>query len=125
MNFAKVAVVLALAAVPALQAGGLNNNRSQITFSAPVEISGHVLPAGTYVFKTLSDDRNIVVVMNGDENHLVGLFNTIGIESPTAPDETQVQLSEGTANAPEAVHAWFYPGDTLGWEFPAGPAGRR
>jgi len=124
MNFAKVAAVLALAAVPALYAGGLNNSRSQITFSAPVEISGHTLAAGTYVFKTLPDDRNIVVVMNSDENHLVGLFNTIEIVNPAASDATQVELSEGAANSPEVVHAWFYPGESIGWEFPAAATDR-
>jgi len=29
---------------------------------APVEISGHALPAGTYVFKTLENNRNVVMV---------------------------------------------------------------
>ena len=118
------AALFALATVPSLRADELTNNRTIMTFSAPVDISGHVLPAGSYVFKTLPDDRDVVVVMNREESHLAGIFNTIGITNPAVSDKTQVEMSEGAANSPEVVHAWFYPGDSLGWDFPAGPTAR-
>ena len=44
------------------------NKKTVLTFSQPVEIPGHVLPAGTYMFK-LADtlgDRHIVQVFNAD-----------------------------------------------------------
>src|SRR5947209_20599606 len=51
------------------------NNRTTITFSAPVEVPGvgvHLLPAGTYLFKLMDSpsDRNIVQIFNEDGTHL-------------------------------------------------------
>jgi len=107
------------AAATQLSAAGFNDDRTVVTFSNPVEIGNQALGAGTYVFKTLGDDRNIVEVMNGDGTHLVALVNTIPITAPQMPEKTLIEMNEGPANAPESVHAWFYPGETTGWEFPA------
>jgi hypothetical protein len=59
------------------------------------------------------------MVMNSDENHLYALLNTIPIETLTVPDKVRVEFSERAANAPQAIHAWFYPGDNVGWEIPS------
>jgi hypothetical protein len=113
------AVFLVATAVPQLSAAGFNDDMTKVTFSGPVEIGNHALDAGTYVFKTLSDDRNIVEVMDQDNMHLITTVNAIPITAPVIPDQTRIELSEGPANTPERVHAWFYPGDSTGWEFPA------
>jgi Protein of unknown function (DUF2911) len=110
--------LLAAVSVPQLSAGDLDK-KTIATFSAPVDISGQTLPAGTYVFKTLTDDRNVVLVMNRDENHLYAMIQAIPIERLVTPDKAEVELSEQAGNAPEVVHAWFYPGENYGWEFPA------
>jgi hypothetical protein len=112
------AAILALTAVPRLRADEFDN-KTFITFNSPVEIAGKALPAGTYVFKTFQDDKDIVVVMTRDEDRLVALINAVPIEAPSIPDKAYVDLTEGSANSPEVVHAWFYPGDQVGWEFPA------
>jgi hypothetical protein len=113
------AVFLVATATPQLSAAGFNDDMTKVTFSAPVEIGNHALDAGTYVFKTFSDDRNLVEVMDQDNSHLIAIVNTIPITAPAIPDQTRIELSEGPANTPEHVHAWFYPGDSTGWEFPA------
>ncbi len=118
-SLSAVATLLAAAAVTPLSASGFNDNQTTITFSAPVQIENKALPAGTYVFKTLNNDRNVVEVMNQDETHLVALLTTIPISASSIPEKTEVRLAEGKANSPEVVHAWFYPGDITGWEFPA------
>jgi len=113
------AALLAATAVPQLSAADFNDDMTKVTFSGPVEI-GHIsLGAGTYVFKTLGDDRNVVEVMDQDNSHLITLLNAIPITAPAIPDQTRIELSEGPANTPERVHAWFYPGESTGWEFPA------
>jgi hypothetical protein len=112
------AVLLAATAVPQLSASELDK-KTVVTFDAPVEISGQVLPAGTYVFKTYGDDLNTVVVTNAGEDHEYGIFLAVPIETSTIPDRARVELSEGSGAAPEAVRAWFYPGINYGWEFPA------
>ena len=110
------AALLAVAAAPQMKASELDK-KTVLNFSAPVEISGQTLPAGSYTFKTLDQDRDVVVVMNRDENRVFGTFLTVPIEVAKTPDQTRVVFSESSADSPEAIHAWFYPGDKLGWEF--------
>ena len=123
VRLSSLAVISGLAlaaaiAVPQLRADE-TNKKTTMTFSAPVEISGETLAAGTYVFKTLDNDRDIVLVMDRDDTHLIAMVHSIPVESTTISDTTRVELSEGVGNSPEVVHAWFYPGQTTGWEFPA------
>jgi len=113
------AVFLVATAIPQLNAAGFNDDMTTVTFSGPVEIGHTALDAGTYVFKTFSDDRNIVEVMDQNNSHLVTLLNAIPVMAPGLPDETRIELSEGPANTPERVHAWFINGESTGWEFPA------
>ena len=89
------------------------------TFSGPVEIPGMVLAAGTYVFKLADSDsdRNIVQVFNEDENHLYGTFLAIPDYRMKTPSKPIITFEERAAGAPEAVKAWFYPGDNYGNEF--------
>jgi hypothetical protein len=116
------AALLAATVIPQLRASDIDN-MTTMTFSAPIEISGHNLPAGTYVFKTRSNNRDMVVIMNSEDNHLVALLQTIPIDTPVVSDTTRVELSQGAANGPEVMHAWFYPGQITGWEFLAAKTG--
>ena len=104
-------------AVPQLRADEINK-KTTMTFSAPFEISGETLPAGTYTFKTLDNDRDIVLVTDRDDSHLVAIVRTIPVDSPASGNKARIELTEGVGNSPEVVHAWFYPGETTGWEFP-------
>ncbi len=95
------------------------NQKTIVTFSGPVEVPGRVLPAGTYVFK-LEDsqsDRDIVEVFNKDENHLYGTFLAIPDYRLRPRGKTIISFEERAAGAPEAVKAWFYPGENYGHEF--------
>ncbi len=95
------------------------DQRTVITFSAPVEIPGQVLPAGTYVFKLAdsSSDRNIVQVFNKEESHLYGTFLAIPDYRTRPADKPIITFSEQPAGTPEAVRAWFYPGQNYGHDF--------
>lgn len=110
------AALVALTAVPSLRA---ENWRTTVTFSVPVDIGGTALPAGTYVFRTLDDNRNLVEIMNSDETHLVALVQTFSAQAAEPADHTRIEMKEGFPGSPETVHEWFYPGETIGWEFPA------
>jgi LPXTG-motif cell wall-anchored protein len=95
------------------------NKKTVVTFNQPVEIPGIVLPAGTYVFK-LADtmaDRNVVQVFNKNENRLYGTFLAIPDYRMKTPDKAIITFEERAAGSPEAVKAWFYPGDNYGDEF--------
>jgi len=96
-----------------------SNQKTVFTFSGPVEIPGQVLTPGTYVFKLADSmaDRNIVQVFNKDENHLYGTFLTIPDYRLKLRGKPIISFEERAAGAPEAVRAWFYPGDNYGHEF--------
>ncbi len=94
------------------------NRKTQITFSRPVEISGHVLPAGTYRFQMAdSSDRHIVQILSADGSKIMATVMTIPDYRLTRTDETVVSFREVPAGAPEAIRAWFYPGSSAGEEF--------
>jgi hypothetical protein len=88
------------------------------TFSAPVEIPGAVLPAGTYTFKLPEPgSRDLVRVLSRDGSKVYATFFTIPDERLTPTDKPAVTFEETPAGTPEAIKAWFYPGDPVGHEF--------
>jgi hypothetical protein len=97
------------------------NQQLTLTFSTPVEIPGQVLAAGTYVFKVgvgdTSDDRSIVRIYNKNGTHLYGLFMTVPDHRLTRSNKPTLEFEQGPAGSPEAIYAWFYPGDKVGHEF--------
>ena len=64
-------IALGLALAPRMNADTWDQ-LTTVTFSAPVEIPGQVLLAGTYVFKLLDSpsDRSIVQIFNKDQTKL-------------------------------------------------------
>ena len=123
MNRTKATAIvlgLVMAAAMTLRATASElDQRTVLTFSGPVEVPGQVLAAGTYVFKLLdsSSDRNIVQVFNKDENHIYGTFLTIPDYRLKPSGKTIITFDERPAGDPEAIRAWFYPGDEYGHEF--------
>jgi hypothetical protein len=95
------------------------DQKTIFTFSGPVEIPGQVLPAGTYVFKLAdsSSNRNIVQVYGKNEKHLYGTFLAIPDARLQPAGKPIITFDETPAGSPEAVRAWFYPGDTYGHQF--------
>jgi hypothetical protein len=98
------------------------NKTTRVTFSAPVEIPGvsaQVLPAGTYVFKLLDSlaDRHIVQIFNADQTHLYATILAIPNYRLQPTDKTVMTFAERAAGEPQAIRAWFYPGDNSGQEF--------
>jgi hypothetical protein len=95
------------------------DQRTVVSFSGPVEVPGQVLLPGTYVFKLAdsSADRNIVQVFNKDENHLYGTFLAIPDYRVKPADKTIITFEERPVGSPEAIKAWFYPGENYGHDF--------
>ena len=95
------------------------DKQTVLTFNEPVEIPGKVLPAGTYVLR-LSDsqsDRNVVQVFTEDQKQLLATILAIPAYRVEPTGKTVVTFDERPAGSPEALHKWFYPGDTYGFEF--------
>jgi hypothetical protein len=98
------------------------NKRTSVTFTGPFEIPGlsaQVLPAGTYVFRLLDSksDRHIVQIFNKDESHLFATILAIPNYRLHPTDKTVITFGERAAGEPQAIRAWFYPGDNSGQEF--------
>lgn len=94
------------------------NELTYFSFSAPVELPGVALPAGTYMFKHPdTNDRQVVQVFSRDGQTIFGTFLTIPESRLTPSDEPTVTFEETPAGTPETISAWFYPGRTTGDEF--------
>ena len=95
------------------------DKKTIVTFSAPVEIPGKALPAGTYVFKLLdsTSNRNIVQVWDKDEKHLLATVLAIPDYRLKPADKPVIRFEERPSGTPEAIKAWFYPGDQYGQQF--------
>jgi LPXTG-motif cell wall-anchored protein len=98
------------------------NKKTIVTFSGPVEVPGvgaQVLPAGTYVFKIMDSqsDRNIVQIFSQDMTHVYTTILAIPNYRYRATDKTVMTFKERAEGEPQAIRAWFYPGQTWGQEF--------
>lgn len=95
------------------------NQATRLTFNKPVELPGVSLPTGTYLFTIMPDnpDRNIVEVWNAQRSKLYTTVLAIPDYRLHVGGKPVLTLSENAPGAPEAVKAWFYPGDHFGHEF--------
>lgn len=97
------------------------NKRIEFQFSGPVQIPGHVLAPGKYVFEIMDGpvDRNTVEVFKNSEGKesLVAILFAIPDYISTPPDKPTIHFEERNSGSPEAIDSWFYPGDNTGWEF--------
>src|SRR6266403_211435 len=86
-----------------------SDNKTVVTFNAPVEIPGKVLPPGTYVFKLLdsTSNRNIVQIFDKDEKELYATLLALPNERLKPSDKPTITFEERPSGSPEAVKAWF------------------
>jgi len=118
-----ILAVLALTLLGATLASGARadewNKKTILTFSQPVEVPGQILPAGTYTFVLLDSpsDRHIVQIFNADGSHLITTVLAINNYRLRPSGDTVIKFAERSGDNPEALKAWFYPGDNFGQEF--------
>lgn len=95
------------------------NKKTVVTFSQAVEVPGRILPAGTYTFKLLDSlsDRHIVQIFNADGSQIIATILTINNYRLETTGKTVMSFSERPGDSPEALRAWFYPGDNFGQAF--------
>ena len=94
------------------------DKKTIVTVDQSIQVPGKVLPAGTYVFKLLNpDDTTLVSIFNADETHLIATIQGISDSRIQISDKTALQFEERASGQPEALKAWFYPGEDSGVEF--------
>lgn len=118
-----ILVLVALSLIGAVSASNVRadeyNKMTVLTFSQPIEIPGQILPAGTYTFRLADSlsDRNIVQIFNADGSRIIATVLAIDNYRLQSTDKTVVTFEERSGDNPDAIKAWFYPGDTFGQEF--------
>lgn len=90
------------------------NEATRITFSAPVEIPGQVLPAGTYLFEDVDGVNlpNMVRVFNADHSKLYVTLQTIPVDRMQTTGNPAITVAEPGNGTPSVLVKWFY-GDRL------------
>jgi LPXTG-motif cell wall-anchored protein len=90
-----------------------------LTFSAPVQIPGVTLSAGTYQFHLTNPDtsRNVLQVLRHDGTVVYAMFHTITDGRTSLTEEAVVTFRETPAGVPPAVRSLFYGGEYRGYEF--------
>jgi len=96
-----------------------SDDKTFITFSAPVELPGKTLPAGKYTFRLLDSpsNRHIIQVLSEDGTDSLGIFLALAAERREVTDDVVITFAERSADVPPAVRYWYYPGKSIGHEF--------
>jgi hypothetical protein len=119
MTIATMSIAIAgLGLAPNLAASDADH-KTIVTFNTPVEIPGKALPAGTYVFKLLNStsNRNIVQIFDKDEKQLLATILAVPDYRMQPSDKPIIMFEERAPGTPQAIKAWFYPGDSYGQAF--------
>jgi hypothetical protein len=95
------------------------SKRTVVTFNQPVEIPGQVLPSGTYTIELYESfgNRHIVRIYNADRSKLIATVLAIPNQRLTTTGDNVMKFTERPGNSPDALKAWFYPGESTGQEF--------
>ncbi len=122
MNLRKIVPIFALLLafpiiLPVLRADELNQ-ATRFTFSQPVQIPGHVLPAGTYLFELVKNfNHEIVRISNSDRTEVIALIQAFPTREQGLSGKAAITLAQRGEAQPKAIVAWFFPGRTEGHRF--------
>ena len=113
------AVALIAAITPAPASGVTYDKLAFLTFSAPVQIPGVTLRAGTYRFHLANPEtsRNVLQVLSSDGTVVYAMFHTIPDGRTALTEDPTVTYRETPAGVPPAVRSLFYGGEYRGYEF--------
>jgi len=96
------------------------DKKTILTVNEPIQIRDTYLEPGKYVLKLLNSqsDRHVVQIFNGDESHIVNTVLAIPAQRMNPTGHTQFTFWETPPGTAKALRDWYYPGDTIGNEFP-------
>jgi hypothetical protein len=95
------------------------DKRTYFTFSGPIALPGVTLPAGRYLFHIVdtTGSRKVIQVQSEDQKRSFAMTNTIPDQRRDAPKDATVAFYESARGTPAAVKSWWYPGETIGYQF--------
>ena len=95
------------------------DNRTFFTFNQPITLPGVTLPAGKYLFRNpdITTSRRVVQVLSDDGKQSYAMLLTIPTQRTEPSADPEIRFMETAEGTPRAIKAWWYPGNTIGWEF--------
>jgi LPXTG-motif cell wall-anchored protein len=96
------------------------DKKTILTVNQTIQVRDTVLEPGQYVLKLYNSnaERHIVQIFNADQSHLINTVMAIPKQRMEPTGDTQFAFWETPAGTARAMRSWFYPGDTIGQEFP-------
>lgn len=97
------------------------DKKTNVTFREAVEFpGGTILAPGSYVLKLLNSqsNRHIVQVYDQDQQHMYAMVMANPARRLEPAEKTILTFYETPRDRPAFIRTWFYPGDTVGQEFP-------
>jgi hypothetical protein len=96
------------------------DKKTILTVNQTIQIRDTVLEPGTYVLRIFDSesDRHIVQIFNADQSHIINTVLAFPKQRMEPTGDTQFVFWETPPETAKALRAWFYPGDTIGTEFP-------
>jgi len=96
------------------------DRRTILTVNEPIQVRDTVLDPGQYVFKLYDSqsDRHVVQIFNADQSRIIATVIAIPKERMEPTGQSKFTFWETPTGTVPAMRAWFYPGDTIGQEFP-------
>src|SRR3954469_17047296 len=90
-----------------------------LTFSKPVQLPGVSLPAGRYRLQLADtqESRRVIKVQSEDGKKQLAMLLTVQNQLRDIPKDRLVLFTETAQGQPDAVKAWNYPGERIGYEF--------
>jgi hypothetical protein len=108
-----------MAPAPANAITSTYDKTAYLTFTAPVQVPGITLNAGTYWFRLTNPEtsRNVLQVLSNDGSIVYAMFHTIPDRRTMLTEEAVVSFRETPEGAAPAVKSLFYGGEYRGYEF--------
>ncbi len=113
------AVGVALGLLGGVAMAQAHDKRTTFTFNRPISLPGVTLPAGSYLFRIVdtTTSRKVIQVLSEDGRTAYVMLHSIPdvrLEPSSSPEIRFLETAKGT---PSAVKTWWYPGETIGYEF--------
>jgi hypothetical protein len=110
---------VAVMAAPAPTRADDSQQQTMVTLSAPVEIPGTTLQAGTYVFETTAGQggRHAVRVYSSDRSKLITTAEAVPMKRDGALTDLVELRPTILGSAPTALKGWLRPGSGDGYQF--------
>ena len=114
------ALALGVGLAPRLSASSETwDDFAYITFTAPVQVPGVALPAGTYLFQVADiwSNLDLIQIYSPDKRVLYATVQAMETYRYIPPDHTMITFDERPGNTPQALRVWFPRGLRYGHRF--------